>query len=114
MHSLAMAQDILEAALSEAAKHSAKHVKAINVKIGDDHFIESDSLRFCLEAAAKGTIAEGARVEIEPMVTNVRCPKCDVVFFPFEAHLTICPRCGNRNLETLIGKEFPQITLELD
>ncbi len=66
MHSLAMAQDILQAALSEAEKRDAKHIKTISVKTGDRHSAESDSLRFCLEAVAKGTIAEGAQIEIEP------------------------------------------------
>ena len=36
MHSLAMAQDILHAALTEAEKH----VKAISVKIGDGRYGE--------------------------------------------------------------------------
>ena len=112
MHSLAMAQDILEAALIEAAKHDAKKIKAINVRMEDKHFTDSDSLQFCLEAAAKGTIAEGARIEIEFTDTTARCSKCGLVF-PVEAHLPVCPQCGNRNLETLIGKELPHITLEL-
>jgi len=37
----------------------------ISVKIGDETLMESDSLQFCLEAIAKGTIAEGARIEID-------------------------------------------------
>lgn len=65
MHSLAMAQDILKAVLYEAEKHNAKQIKAISVKIGDRYFTESDSLQFCLEAAAKGTIADGAQIEIK-------------------------------------------------
>ena len=113
MHSLAMAQDILEAALIEAEKHDAKHIKAISVKIGDKHFIESDSLQFCLEAAAKGTIAEEARIEVELMNTTAKCQKCGLVF-PVEAHLLTCPNCGDKNPETPTSKEFPQITLELD
>jgi len=93
MHSLAMAQDILEAALIEAAKHSAKHIKAISVKIGDGHFTESDSLQFCLEASAEGTIAEGARIEIQLAGATAR---------------------GGRNQEVLTGKERIRVMLELD
>ncbi|MFC1968450.1 hydrogenase/urease maturation nickel metallochaperone HypA, partial [Chloroflexota bacterium] len=48
-----------------AEKCDCKRIKALSVKIGDEHFGEADSLQFCLEATAKGTIAEGARVEIE-------------------------------------------------
>jgi len=65
MHSVAMAESILQAVLTEAGNCDGKHIKAISVKIADEYFAESDSLQFCLEAMAKGTIAEGAHVEIE-------------------------------------------------
>jgi hydrogenase nickel incorporation protein HypA/HybF len=108
-----MAQDILKAALSEAEKHKARHIKAIGIKIGSEHFAESDSLQFCLEAAAKGTAAEGAQIEIEVVETTARCRECALVF-PVEDHLPICPRCGDRNPEILGGDESPQVVLELE
>lgn len=113
MHSLMMAQDILEAALVEAKKHNAKHINAVSVKIGDGHFTESDSLQFCLEATTKGTIAEGARIEIKVVGTTAKCGECALIF-PIEEHLPICPRCGGRNLEIHHIHELPQVTLELD
>ena len=67
MHELSIAQSILQAALTEAEKHNGKRIKAIGVKVGDDAFMEADSLQFCLEAETKGTIAEGARIEIKPV-----------------------------------------------
>ncbi|MFC2004913.1 hydrogenase maturation nickel metallochaperone HypA [Chloroflexota bacterium] len=113
MHSLAMAQDILEAALSEAEKRDAKHIKTISVKTGDKHCIESDSLQFCLEASTKGTIAEGAQIEVEPASITTKCPECLLVF-PIEDQSPICPRCGNSNPEILTGEEPLQIELELE
>ena len=65
MHSLAMAENIFKAALNEAGNHGSKRIKAINVKIAEENFTESDSLQFCLEEMTRGTIAEGASVEIE-------------------------------------------------
>lgn len=73
MHSLAMAQSILQAALIEAEKHNGKRIKVISVKIGDETLMESDSLQFCLEAIAKGTIAEGARIEIDLVGATAKC-----------------------------------------
>ena len=113
MHNLAMAQDILKAVLIEAEKHNAKQIKAISVKMGDGHFAESDSLQFCLEAAAKGTIAEGAEIDIELTGTTAKCRECALVF-PVENNLPICPHCGDRNPEILDGDEPPQVTLKLD
>lgn len=65
MHSLAMAENIFRAALNEAENQGGKRIKAINVKIAEENFTESDSLQFCLEELARGTIAEGASVKIE-------------------------------------------------
>ncbi len=113
MHSLMMAQDILEAALVEAKKHNAKHINAISVKTGDGYFTESDSLQFCLEATTKGTIAEGARIEIKVAGTTAKCRECALIF-PIEEHLLICPYCGDTNPEIHHSHEPPQVTLELE
>ena len=113
MHSLAMAQDILEAALIEAKKHHGERIKAITVRIGEEDFLESDSLQFCLEAMAKGTIAEGARMEVELVSTMARCRGCDFVF-PVEDHLPICPRCGEGDLEIILGDEPLSVRLTME
>jgi hydrogenase nickel incorporation protein HypA/HybF len=112
MHSLAMAQDILKVAFSEAKKHRANKIKAISVKVGNGDFAESDSLQFCLEATAKGTIADEAQIDVEFMDTATKCFECGLVF-PVEDHLPVCPRCGNKNPEMLADEELPHITLEL-
>ena len=78
MHSLAMAQDILDTALAESKKLDGKRVKVISVKIGEEHFAESDSLQFCLEAMAKGTVAEGSRIEVELAAPNAMLGECVV------------------------------------
>ena len=76
MHSLAIAKDILQAALSEANKHDGKRIKTITVKIGEEHFAESESLQLCLEAMAKGTTAEGSRIEVKLMGSNSGNAEC--------------------------------------
>jgi len=78
MHSLAMAKDILAASLTEASKHDGKCIKAISVKIADQHFTESDSVQFCLEEITKGTAAEGSRIEVELVAPTIDCPECAV------------------------------------
>jgi len=65
VHSFEMAQNILKAALAEAGKYGGKRIETICVEVGERDFHEADSLQFCLEALAKGTVAQGARMEIE-------------------------------------------------
>lgn len=78
MHSLAMAKEILEAALSEAVNHDGKRIKAITVEIGEEHFTELESLQLCLEALAKGTIAEGSRVEVKVTDLTLAHEECAI------------------------------------
>lgn len=113
MHSLAMAQDILKAVLVEAEKNNIQRIKAINVRMEDEHFTESDSLQFCLEAVTKGTVAEGAQIDIDLVERTAECPQCALVF-PFDHHFPICPRCGNRNLKLPEVEEPVQVTLKTE
>ena len=78
MHSLAMAKDILAAALSEANKHARKRIKTITVEIGEEHFTESESLQLCLEAMAKGTVAEGSRIEVKLAAPTLAHEECAI------------------------------------
>jgi hydrogenase nickel incorporation protein HypA/HybF len=93
MHSLSMAQDILRASLDEAQKHNGKRIKAISLKIADEDFGESESLQFCLEALSKGTIAEGALINIELVGVNTG---------------------GDVNHPRRHGEELLSVSLELD
>jgi hydrogenase nickel incorporation protein HypA/HybF len=113
MHSLAMAQDILKAVLAEAEKNNMQHIKAINVRMEDEHFTEPDSLQFCLEAVTKGTIAEGAQIDIDLVERTAECPQCGLVF-PFDHHFPICPGCGNQNLKLPEVEEPVQVTLKME
>lgn len=63
MHELAAAQDVLRAVLQAAEEQSARRVTAIALKVGRGY--AGDNLRDLIAIVAKGTIAEGARVDVE-------------------------------------------------
>ena len=65
MHSLATAENILKAILIEVEKHREQRIKHIEVSLDEHGFMEADEIKFCFELLAKGTVAEGANVEIE-------------------------------------------------
>jgi Zn finger protein HypA/HybF involved in hydrogenase expression len=72
MHSLAMARSILDNSLAGAAGHGAKRISGISINVSGD-FDEADSLLFCLEALSKGTIAEGAAINLKCGAANAHC-----------------------------------------
>jgi hydrogenase nickel incorporation protein HypA/HybF len=113
MHDLAMAQDILKTVLTEAERGDTKRIKAINIRMVDDHFHSSDSIQFCLKMATEGTIAEGAHIEIDCVERTVECPECAFIF-PVDNRLPICPICGHRAPEMVTVDHPIQIELEIE
>ena len=63
MHELAAAQDVMRAVLAAAEEQGAQRITAIALKIGE--LYAAENLRDLIDIAAKGTIAEGATVDVE-------------------------------------------------
>ena len=77
MHELAAAQDVVKAALAAAEAEGAKRIVAIVLEIGDLYGV--DQMRELIAMEAKGTIAEGARLDIEPVAgPNIRVDSIEV------------------------------------
>jgi len=113
MHEFSIAQGILETALTEAEKNNGKCICALGVKLGRASHIEPDSLEFCLRAAAKGTIAEKARIEIKPSEPTARCKECGPTFLA-QGNELFCGVCRSENVEMLTGGEVFLESLEVD
>jgi Zn finger protein HypA/HybF involved in hydrogenase expression len=65
MHELAAAQDVVKTALAAAEAEGAQRIVAIVLKIGSLYGV--DQMRELIAMEAKGTIADGARLDIEPV-----------------------------------------------
>lgn len=63
MHELAAAQDVLKVAIEAAQSQKARRITVIYLKVGRLYAI--DRIESLIGDLAKGTIAEGARLEIE-------------------------------------------------
>jgi Zn finger protein HypA/HybF involved in hydrogenase expression len=64
MHETMIAQSLLAAISEEAKKQNAKPVSA-RISCGMLNAVNDEILCFAFEAAAKGTLCEGVRLEIE-------------------------------------------------
>ena len=63
MHELAAAQDVVRAVLQVAEEQGAQRLTAIALRVG--RLYAAEHLRDLVAIAAQGTIAEGARLEVE-------------------------------------------------
>jgi hypothetical protein len=77
VHELAAAQDVVKTALAAAEAEGARRIVAIVLEIGDLYGV--DQMRELIAMEAKGTIAEGARLDIEPVAgPNIRVESIEV------------------------------------
>ena len=73
MHELALMTYLLDSVGSEAERIGARSVRQINLVIGDRLGVVDDSLRFCFELLAGGTVADGASLGIRHVPTRFCC-----------------------------------------
>jgi hydrogenase nickel incorporation protein HypA/HybF len=109
MHELGISRNIV-AIVSEAAK--GRRVLRVTLEIGKLSGVMSDAIAFCFDAVAKGTVAEGATLEIREIDGRARCVDCGTEF-ALATFLTPCA-CGSRRLVHVDGQDLKVKTLELE
>jgi hydrogenase nickel incorporation protein HypA/HybF len=65
MHEMSLLRGLLKQIENSARQHGGGHVRVVRLKLGPLAHIEPDHLREHFVDAAKDTLAEGARLEIE-------------------------------------------------
>ena len=112
MHEMAIAEGILDIALTYARENDADRITKVGLLVGEMAGVEVSSLAFCWEALVRGTIAEGAALAVERTPLTARCLDCGregaVARYNF-----ICPDCGGV-LTLVSGRELRVAYLEMD
>lgn len=113
MHELSIASYLLEAVAAHAQEVGASRVLAINLVIGERAGIVDDSLQFCFELLAPGTLAEGAKINTRRTPMRFHCPGCDDEYTPSGEHFR-CPRCGAVGAVADDGSELLIESIEIE
>jgi hydrogenase nickel incorporation protein HypA/HybF len=98
MHESSLAKRILEVVLERGAM--AHSVRAVRGWIAETESLSPESLQFHFSAHARGTPAEGARLELRLIHVEARCRACGTQYAP-EHHVLLCPGCGSTDGEEL-------------
>ncbi len=113
MHELSLTQGIVELAVEHARRENAEAIRSITVEIGALSGVLADAMEFAFDVCSKGTMAEGARLEIRHIAGRGRCLECHK-----ESELTTlsytCPHCECLALETVQGQEMKFTEMEID
>lgn len=114
MHEMALVESILEILEQQASLHGAKKVVRVNLEFGALTGVMPAAIDFAFEVLSKGTVADGAEVNIRIVPVKIYCFDCakEIVLENYDA---FCPVCSSAAVEIIEGRNEMRIeSLEVD
>ena len=90
MHEMALAESVLETVRECARREGLTAVREVRLEIGRLSAVEPEALRFCFDAVVRGSLAEGARLEILEVPGAAWCFACNTSV-PLDSRAGACP-----------------------
>ena len=112
MHEMALAEGVLQIVEDAARAGAAQRVQAVRLELGALSHVERDALRFCFEAVTRGSVAEGARLDILDTPGRAWCMPCSAAV-PLQRLGDACPHCGSYQLQVTQGEEMRVRDIEI-
>lgn len=113
MHEVSLMEQTLNIAIAQAQAQNSTRIHRLKMRIGELAGVVPDALNFAFDIIIKGTMAEGAILEIEMVPVVCHCPHCDRDFHPVDAYIYECPDCGRFSHQILGGREIELTSLEV-
>lgn len=98
MHEMSVCESVIRILNREAERHHFTRIKTVRIEMGARSCVTLEAMDFCFRVIAKGTVADGARLELlrEPLVAW--CLNCgDLV--SIKERYDACPQCGSYELQ---------------
>lgn len=102
MHELSLTQAVVDAIVDRMGD---AEIECVRLEIGKLSGVVVDSIRFCFDLVAEGTIVQGARLEIEEPPGHARCRDCSTEF-DVDDPIVLCPACESANVDVLSGRDM--------
>jgi hydrogenase nickel incorporation protein HypA/HybF len=114
MHEMAIVQSIMDILIRQAQIYHSKKVVRVNLEFGALTGVMPSAIDFAFEVLSKGTVAEGAVVDIKVIPIKVYCFDCAKERI-LESYTPYCPACSSASVQILAGRDEMRITsLEVD
>ena len=115
MHEYSIVQSLLNIIEEQAAKHGAKRVGKVVVKIGVMSGVEPHLLQVAFDTFTEKTICEAAELEIIIQPIVAKCRECgEVSEYERNEIFFECSACGGVDLEVLDGEDMILQSLEME
>ncbi len=105
MHEASLVAGLLDVVQREAAGHGMVQVTHVKMRVGQSRMVVPELMHSAFEVMSKGTVAEGAVLEIENVPLVARCSSCKKEMV-VEEWVFFCPHCGSVLKEILSGEEL--------
>lgn len=112
MHELSLMQDTVILAVQHARQAGGTRIHRLMMRIGPLSGVVPEALEFAFEVVARGTMAEGARLEIERVPILCHCAACAREFEAADM-LCECPECHQPSSEIRRGREMHLMSVEV-
>jgi hydrogenase nickel incorporation protein HypA/HybF len=94
MHELSLAESMIQIIEDAAVAQKFERVRVIWIEVGSMAGVEAEALRFCFDAVARDTVAQGSRLEIVDVPGSGTCLDCGSNH-PVANLFDACPACGS-------------------
>lgn len=113
MHELSLCESLLGIIKDHARTHNFTRVRSVRIEIGALSCAEPEALRFGFDVVVKGSVAEGAVLEIDRPPGEAWCWDCQAVV-PVTDRTTGCPGCDGYSLELRAGDQMRLVELDVE
>ncbi|HEY9853603.1 MAG TPA: hydrogenase maturation nickel metallochaperone HypA [Leptolyngbyaceae cyanobacterium] len=112
MHEVSLMANTLDIALEHAQTQGAQKIHLLKMRVGALSGVVPEALEFAFDVCTQGTIAEGAKLEIDYLPVTCYCANCQLKFEPDDA-IYECPVCHQISTDIRQGKELELASLEV-
>jgi len=113
MHEMSLAEGVLQLVEDTARRENAQRVKLVVLEIGQMSSVEPEALKFCFEVVTRGSLADGAALEIAEVPGAGWCMQCAATV-PMRELFGACPNCGSYQVQATGGTEMRVKEIEIE
>lgn len=113
MHELGLMAGVMDAVEESAKQAGASRVLKVSLSVGEMTEALEDALVFAFDILTKGTISEGAELDITMIKPKSHCFECGAEYEHDRFHM-LCPECGSFATELIAGRELEIDSIEVD
>jgi len=113
MHEMSLCERVLQVIEDQARAQHFVRVRRVRLEVGALASVEPEAMRFSFDAVTRGTLAQGAELEMIPVPGEAWCLSCARAQ-PVNQRFDECPECGGVLLGLTRGEELRIKDLEVE